>query len=115
MPALQTKTPDLWAGHFEHVDEGTPYLESMRIYGATVSLLFLALIKLPFIELSRHPPERPSRRLPHRSLCSPSWREHKELWGSLITGRLYKVSGQTKQGCETPSIAEPHPIQTRAD
>lgn len=39
--------------------------------------------------------------------------EHEELWGSLVTGRLYTVSGETKQGYGTSSLAKAHPIRTR--
>jgi hypothetical protein len=33
------------------------------------------------------------------------------LWGRLVAGRLYKDSGQTKQGCRTPSFAKAHTIK----
>jgi hypothetical protein len=39
--------------------------------------------------------------------------EHEVLWGRLVTGRLYKVSGQTKPGCETASFAKTRPIRTQ--
>jgi hypothetical protein len=32
--------------------------------------------------------------------------EHEEVWGRLVTDRRYKVSGQTKQGCEAPYICQ---------
>jgi hypothetical protein len=40
--------------------------------------------------------------------------EHEVLWGRLVTGRRYMVSGQMQQGCESPSFATAHPIQIRA-
>jgi hypothetical protein len=44
----------------------------------------------------------------------PPLGEHEVLWGRLVRGRRYTVSGQTKQGCGAPSFAKAHSIQTRA-
>jgi hypothetical protein len=53
--------------------------------------------------------------LAYAALFEEQTGEHEEVWGSLVMGRRHKVSSPTKQGCETLSIAEPHPIRTRAD
>jgi hypothetical protein len=40
--------------------------------------------------------------------------EHEVLWGRLVTGRLHKVSGQTKPGCETPTLPKRTPSEPKA-